>query len=79
MALHWIQENIIYFGGDPHNVTLIGYSSGAIIIHALMLSPITKGKCKLIIKVAYSELLNSYLSAQLFLAVVKLIILMRAK
>lgn len=43
LSLRWIQENIQYFGGDPENITLLGSSSGAAIIHILMLSPLTKG------------------------------------
>ena len=38
-ALHWIKENIMYFGGDPENITLMGYEAGAASIHFLMSSP----------------------------------------
>lgn len=38
-ALHWIKENIRNFGGDPDNITLLGYESGAACIHFLMSSP----------------------------------------
>lgn len=42
-ALHWIQENIAEFGGEPRNVTLIGHGFGAACVHLLMLSPMAKG------------------------------------
>ena len=42
MALEWIQSNIKFFSGDPNNVTLLGSSSGASVIHFLMLSPAVK-------------------------------------
>ena len=38
-ALHWIQENIAEFGGDPKRVTLVGYGAGAACVHYLMTSP----------------------------------------
>lgn len=38
-ALHWIQQNIGLFGGDPLNVTLLGHGTGAACIHFLMISP----------------------------------------
>ncbi|CAH0557835.1 unnamed protein product, partial [Brassicogethes aeneus] len=38
-ALHWIQQNIALFGGDPTNVTLAGHGSGAACINFLMISP----------------------------------------
>ncbi|XP_049855482.1 neuroligin-2-like [Schistocerca gregaria] len=37
-ALHWIQENIAVFGGDPTNVTLVGHGTGAACVHLLMTS-----------------------------------------
>ncbi|XP_024081737.1 neuroligin-4, Y-linked-like [Cimex lectularius] len=37
-ALHWLQENIVYFGGDPGNVTLMGQGTGAACVHFLMTS-----------------------------------------
>lgn len=43
-ALHWIQENIAEFGGDPNNVTIFGHSQGAVCVNLLMLTPMAKGK-----------------------------------
>ncbi|CAH1404724.1 unnamed protein product [Nezara viridula] len=43
-ALHWLQENIAYFGGDPGNVTLMGHGTGAACVHFLMTSSAPKGR-----------------------------------
>ncbi|XP_005403764.1 PREDICTED: carboxylesterase 4A [Chinchilla lanigera] len=42
-ALHWVQENIEAFGGDPESVTLFGQSAGAMCISGLMVSPLAQG------------------------------------
>ncbi|XP_015923110.1 neuroligin-4, X-linked [Parasteatoda tepidariorum] len=42
-ALHWIQDNIREFGGDPANVTIFGQGYGAACVNLLMLSPMAKG------------------------------------
>lgn len=42
-ALKWVRANIAAFGGDPHNVTIIGESAGGMSVHALVTSPLTKG------------------------------------
>lgn len=38
-SLEWIQNEIHVFGGDPRQVTLMGYSSGASAIQYLLASP----------------------------------------
>ena len=44
-ALHWIQENIVSFGGDPTNVSLMGHGTGAACVQFLMTSEaLSKGK-----------------------------------
>jgi hypothetical protein len=37
-ALHWLQENIAVFGGDPTNVTIVGHGTGAACVNFLMTS-----------------------------------------
>lgn len=37
-ALHWLQENIAVFGGDPTNVTIVGHGTGAACINFLITS-----------------------------------------
>jgi len=39
-ALHWIQEHIARFGGDPNSVTIMGESGGGTAVLGLVSSPL---------------------------------------
>eukprot|EP00435_Cladocopium_sp_Y103_P034273 s2511_g8.t2 len=43
MALHWVQENIGAFGGDPQKVTLWGHSSGGVDVGLHLMTPSSYG------------------------------------
>nr|XP_053628547.1 putative inactive carboxylesterase 4 [Cherax quadricarinatus] len=43
MALHWVQNNIYNFGGDPNCVTIIGQSAGGAAVHFQILTPKSRG------------------------------------
>jgi para-nitrobenzyl esterase len=42
-ALEWVKNNIVNFGGDPNNVTIIGQSGGGAKVTSLMNMPSAKG------------------------------------
>ena len=42
-ALHWVQENISGFGGDPDRVTVFGESAGGTDTYTMLLSPLARG------------------------------------
>ncbi|CAG4936504.1 unnamed protein product [Colias eurytheme] len=43
MALRWVKENIMKFGGDPDNITIFGQSSAGTAVTYLILSPMAQG------------------------------------
>lgn len=49
MVLKWVQKNIVHFGGDPDDVTLVGHSSGGISAGMHAMSPHSKGLFKRVI------------------------------
>ncbi len=43
-AIDWVARHIARFGGDPHNVTVAGESSGAMSVCNLLAAPATRGR-----------------------------------
>jgi carboxylesterase type B len=54
-ALHWIQQNIEKFGGNPNQITLAGHGTGAACIDFLMSSP-SMGRHFTILKIFFIDL-----------------------
>merc|ERR550517_2093920 len=44
LAIEWVRENILGFGGDADRVTIFGESAGGMSVHAQILSPVNQGK-----------------------------------
>jgi para-nitrobenzyl esterase len=43
MALEWVRDNIVQFGGDPNNVTIFGQSGGGAKVSTLLAMPAANG------------------------------------
>jgi para-nitrobenzyl esterase len=65
-ALRWVQENISAFGGNPHNVTIIGDSAGGSSMCDQIASPTAKGLFSKVISISgeYNSLLGAPTSLQ---------------
>ena len=50
MALQWIKDNIEAFKGDANNVTICGEGAGGTCVNYHLISPLSKGDKKLMLR-----------------------------
>ncbi|CAG9819293.1 unnamed protein product [Phaedon cochleariae] len=43
LALKWVNRNILYFGGDPNRISIVGHSSGAASVGLHLMSKLSRG------------------------------------
>lgn len=43
LMLRWVRDNILSFGGNPHNIVLMGVGGGAVAAGYHLISPMTRG------------------------------------
>lgn len=64
-AMQWVQRNIRFFGGNPHNVTVFGESAGGLSVHTQLASPLAAGLFeRAIIESGAYQLNNASLATQ---------------
>ena len=59
-VLEWIQKNIEAFGGDPHNVTIWGQSSGAMEVQALAASDAARGLFRRVVSTGCNSMIRFF-------------------
>ncbi|WAR24529.1 PNBA-like protein [Mya arenaria] len=57
-GLHWMQNNIRQFGGDPNKIMFFGQSSGGTAIYALLASPLGHGLFHMAWAISGSPVMN---------------------